>query len=338
MGLFSSLSKTFKHNIRSSAKYGNLISAAGTLTGNPTLTTIGTGLNALGSSFGSDYNSAQSVANQKSLMDYQYQLNRAAYGERHQLEVADLKAAGLNPILSANSAGSIGSISMPSIDTEATKQQYKLQNRQLSQEFALKMKELEIEQTNAETQRDSVNSANAKNEVEMFKMREDVILNKLMYGLQAEMNKAQISQIEQDVINSITLTAAQDYNLRITADAAVTSAQAAMKSADASMLQAIAYEYATITETDIKKAGVELGAELTRAQINEIKEKCREMAWRTHLSKFESPLAASDMYDNRKNRGRSLPDSFVRTVRKSGELVRYANPFGGLIRFGVGSK
>ena len=40
-------------------------------------------------------------------MKYQHDLNLDAYGQRHQLEVKDLRSAGLNPILSANSGGSV---------------------------------------------------------------------------------------------------------------------------------------------------------------------------------------------------------------------------------------
>ena len=67
--------------------------------------------------FGSDlygmYNdvTGNSAKVQKDLMAYQSQLQRENWqyqmSNRHQLEVGDLRNAGLNPILSANSAGSI---------------------------------------------------------------------------------------------------------------------------------------------------------------------------------------------------------------------------------------
>jgi hypothetical protein len=68
-------------------------------------------------SFGSDafglFNdlTGNSAKQQKELMDYQAQLQRESWkyqmSNRHQLEVGDLRNAGLNPILSANSAGGI---------------------------------------------------------------------------------------------------------------------------------------------------------------------------------------------------------------------------------------
>lgn len=67
--------------------------------------------------FGSDalglYNdlTGNSAKQQKELMDYQAQLQKESWkyqmSNRHQLEVGDLRNAGLNPILSANSAGGI---------------------------------------------------------------------------------------------------------------------------------------------------------------------------------------------------------------------------------------
>jgi hypothetical protein len=67
--------------------------------------------------FGSDalglYNdlTGNSAKVQKELMAYQSQLQNASWkyqmSNRHQLEVGDLRNAGLNPILSANSAGSV---------------------------------------------------------------------------------------------------------------------------------------------------------------------------------------------------------------------------------------
>lgn len=53
------------------------------------------------------YSAHQAFKQQKELMKYQHDLNLDAFGQRHQLEVKDLRSAGLNPILSANSGGSV---------------------------------------------------------------------------------------------------------------------------------------------------------------------------------------------------------------------------------------
>ena len=87
----------------------------GTITG----ATLGSGIGGIGDilGFGSDalglYNdlTGNSAKIQKELMAYQAQLQNASWkyqmSNRHQLEVGDLRNAGLNPILSANSAGGI---------------------------------------------------------------------------------------------------------------------------------------------------------------------------------------------------------------------------------------
>lgn len=53
------------------------------------------------------YSAHQAFKQQMALMKYQHDLNLDVYGQRHQLEVKDLRSAGLNPILSANSGGSV---------------------------------------------------------------------------------------------------------------------------------------------------------------------------------------------------------------------------------------
>jgi len=53
------------------------------------------------------YSAHQAFKQQKELMKYQHDLNLDAFGQRHQLEVKDLRSAGLNPILSSNSGGSV---------------------------------------------------------------------------------------------------------------------------------------------------------------------------------------------------------------------------------------
>lgn len=90
---------------------------------------LGSGLSNLFSSglggsllnFGLGQASARSyLAQQKELMYLQHALNLDAYGQRHQLEVSDLKKAGLNPILSANSGGSVtSSAGLPSAQSIA---------------------------------------------------------------------------------------------------------------------------------------------------------------------------------------------------------------------------
>jgi hypothetical protein len=99
MGLFSSIGKAIKSVTKPVSSF---ISGSG----------IGDIL-----SFGSDalglYHdlTGNSAKQQKELMDYQARLQNESWkyqmSNRHSLEVGDLRNAGLNPILSANSAGAI---------------------------------------------------------------------------------------------------------------------------------------------------------------------------------------------------------------------------------------
>lgn len=97
MGLFSSIGKAIKSVTKPvSSFFGDI----GDI--------VGIGSDALGL-----YNdlTGNSAKTQKELMAYQAQLQNESWkyqmSNRHQLEVGDLRNAGLNPILSANSAGSV---------------------------------------------------------------------------------------------------------------------------------------------------------------------------------------------------------------------------------------
>lgn len=136
MGLFSSIGKAFKSVVSpitdlfsgsSSNEISRLASGGVSLaTGNPLPSIISTGsdLLNLGSSAYSLIDSlsgrsrSNNFADAYSLMQLQSNLQNEAfktqYGQRHQLEVQDLRQAGLNPLLSVNSAGSIGATSLSS--------------------------------------------------------------------------------------------------------------------------------------------------------------------------------------------------------------------------------
>jgi hypothetical protein len=99
MGLFSSIGNVIKSVTKPVSSF---------LSGSGIGDIFGFGSDALGL-----YNdlTGNSAKVQKELMAYQAQLQNASWkyqmSNRHQLEVGDLRNAGLNPILSANSAGAI---------------------------------------------------------------------------------------------------------------------------------------------------------------------------------------------------------------------------------------
>jgi hypothetical protein len=99
MGLFSSIGNAISSITKPVSNF---------LSGSGIGDLLGFGSDALG--FYNDL-TGNSAKVQKDLMAYQAQLQNASWkyqmSNRHQLEVGDLRNAGLNPILSANSAGGI---------------------------------------------------------------------------------------------------------------------------------------------------------------------------------------------------------------------------------------
>lgn len=80
-------------------------SAVGAATGNPALGALGSGISGLMSADASNANSAQAAAQS-------YKQTKEMMQNRHQWEVADLRAAGLNPTLSAGGTPSMGNSPM----------------------------------------------------------------------------------------------------------------------------------------------------------------------------------------------------------------------------------
>jgi hypothetical protein len=99
MGLFSSIGKAIKSVTKPISSF---------ISGSGIGDIFGFGSDALG--FYNDL-TGNSAKQQKELMAYQARLQNESWkyqmSNRHQLEVGDLRNAGLNPILSANSAGSV---------------------------------------------------------------------------------------------------------------------------------------------------------------------------------------------------------------------------------------
>ncbi|QCS36656.1 minor capsid protein [Capybara microvirus Cap3_SP_578] len=165
----------------------------------------------LGSSTGQS-NAAYQVELQKDLAKY---VNE----NKHQWEVSDLKAAGLNPILSANTSG-FGNASAASV-INANGSEGSQASALSSARSIAKMQNdtnLAINERNA-----GINEKNVDNE----------ILNRDL-STKASVNyyNAQIEKLKQDMINSIAITAADvDYKNGMV-EAAQSSAYAANKQAE----------------------------------------------------------------------------------------------------------
>lgn len=210
-----------------------------------------------------------------------YELAHDQLYKQHQIEVADLRAAGLNPILSANGGNStfgasaggsyenLGSaansgfmaaqqaknLAMQNEAIKATVEKTRAEASNVLQDT--KLKSAQTEQVQGETtliplRRENISAitAQAKQQTEVFKM-------------QVKVAEANIQKILQDVINSIRVTDAQVEELGTRSDA--NRAQAGAYSAMAAKNYAEAWRIENLTPHEIEEVASETAQNLARA-------------------------------------------------------------------------
>lgn len=198
-------------------------------------------------------------ANQANSAAFQMQANslaaqKEALQNRHQWEVQDLKKAGLNPILSANSgaggiSGATANVTAPDIAGALNK----IANSALARkQTELAEKELDVKQDQANASKLNAAANYLEAEVNQSKANSAIELNQAntkylgilgnYQNVRAEnetaMTKMNIKKTQQDIINAVQQTAATIEYLRKTGDAALTSASAAARNAAAQEVMA----------------------------------------------------------------------------------------------------
>lgn len=164
MGLFSSIAHLGGSLLSGATgvlgSVGNFLSGG---TGGAAADLLDTGLD-----FGMGQHSAhQAFKHQKELMKYQHDLNLDAYGQRHQLEVKDLRSAGLNPILSANSGGSVAGTGLNSALSLANEMSKTSESRRSGSQEMLNHALLQTQITQQKLNNAQVYGTNARAQADM---------------------------------------------------------------------------------------------------------------------------------------------------------------------------
>lgn len=210
-----------------------------------------------------------------------YELAHDQLYKQHQIEVADLRAAGLNPILSANGGNStfgasaggsfenVGSAATSGYMAAQQAKNLEMQNEAIKANVVktraeasnvlqdTKLKSAQTEQVQGETtliplRRENISAitAQAKQQTEVFKM-------------QVKVAEANIQKVLQDIINSIRVTDAQVEELGTRSEA--NRASAGASSAVAAKNYAEAWRIENLTPYELDRVASETTENIARA-------------------------------------------------------------------------
>ena len=277
---------------------------------------------------------------------------KEALQNKHQWEVQDLKKAGLNPILSANSAG--GGISGATANITPADVAGGLlagaNSAQARKATELMEKELEVRQTNANANKTSAEAKRLEAENDIQKTANDtartnssVALNSSQIGvnntllgyytaltdntknrtkLETAMNKAQISEIQQRIINATLEVGAKIEYYKASGQAALMGASAQQQQAAAQQIIAETARENGISQRQLNEALTEKG----RSESAEALARAAKITWETDLSKAENQYGQMSAY------GSGLDKTFGDTLNRGSELLRKINPLQGLFK------
>lgn len=292
-------------------------------------------------------------ANQSNSAAFEMQANsinaqRESMQNRHQWEVEDLRKAGLNPILSAtNSAG--GSISGATANVTAPDISGAL-NKIANSAFAKKQtelleKELQVKQDNAKANLTNADANQINSQARMIEAHNDQVktnsaveynnanisylgamtnYTKQKQENETAMNKMQISEIQQRIINSVQELAAKIVYLQKTGDAALMSASAAQRNAAAQELMAQVAQQNGISLRQLQGALTQKGL----AEVGEISARINNYNAQT----FKTQTEGNILYNRYPlTSGKDSNTGLRQDLFGTGELIKIFSPFTGFM-------
>ena len=292
-------------------------------------------------------------ANQSNSAAFEMQANsinaqRESMQNRHQWEVEDLRKAGLNPILSAtNSAG--GSISGATANVTAPDISGAL-NKIANSAFAKKQtelleKELQVKQDNAKANLTNADANQINSQARMIEAHNDQVktnsaveynnanisylgamtnYTKQKQENETAMNKMQIKEIDQRIVNSIQELAAKVVYLQKTGDAALMSASAAQRNAAAQELMAQVASENGVSLRQLQSALTKKGL----AEVGEISARINNYNAQT----FKTQTEGNILYNRYPlTSGKDTNTGLRQDLFGTGELIKILSPFAGFM-------
>nr|DAH52667.1 MAG TPA: DNA pilot protein [Microviridae sp.] len=273
---------------------------------------------------------------------------RESMQNRHQWEVEDLRKAGLNPILSAtNSAG--GSISgatanvmapdiAGALNKIANSALMRKQTELAEKDLQAKLDNAKANLTNADANQINAQAKMIEAHTDQLRTNSAIELNTANIGYlgamtnytkqkqenETAMNKMQIKEIDQRIVNSIQELAAKVVYLQKTGDAALMSASAAQRNAAAQELMAQVAQQNGISLRQLQGALTQKGL----AEVGEISARINNYNAQT----FKTQTEGNILYNRYPlTSGKDTNTGLRQDLFGTGELIKILSPFAGFM-------